>query len=119
MIFLQGIKLDLLHADATKSRKLIIMKLLLLLLNGRPFMLSLGLLHVPISQSNILMFKLLFLMGSSRKRCICINLKDLSCLVMNLMFPNFEEHYMACTRAPGLGTFILMWPYYKMDLPKA
>ncbi len=119
MIFLQGIRLDLLHTDATKSRKLIIMRLLFMLLSGRPFVLSLGLLHMPTSQSNILMFKLLILMGSWRKRCIYISLKDLSCLVVNLMFANFEEHYMACTRAHEFGTFGLMWPYYRMDLPKA
>jgi hypothetical protein len=82
-------------------------------------MLSLGLLHMPTSQSNILMFKLLLLMGSWMKRCLCINLKDLSCLAMNLMFTNFEEHYMACTKAHGLGTLGLMWPYYRMDLLKA
>lgn len=119
MIFLQGIKLDLLHMDATKSRKLIIMKLLLMLLSGRPFVLSLGLLQMPTGQSNILMFKLLFLMGSWRKRCIYISLKDLSCLAVNLMSTNFEEHYMAYTKAHELCTLRLMRPYYRMNLPKA
>ncbi len=119
MILLRGIKLDLLHTDATKNKKLIIMKLLFMLLSGRPFVLSLGLLHMPIGQSNILMFKLFFLMGSWKKKCICISLKDLSCLAVNLMFANFEEHYMACIRARGLGTLGLMRLYYRMNLPKA
>lgn len=35
------------------------------------------------------------------------------------MFTNFEEHYMACTETHRLGTLELMWPYYRMDLPKA
>ncbi len=111
MIFLQGIRLDLLHADATKSKKLIIMKLLLMLLSGRPFVLSLG--------SNILMFELLLLMGSWKKRCICMSLMDLSCLAVNLMSTNFEENHMAYTKTHGLGTLRLMQPYYKMDLLEA
>jgi len=119
MIFLQGIRLDLLHADATKSKKLIIMKLLLMLLSGRPFVLSLGLLHMLIGRSNILMFELLLLMGSWKKRCICMSLMDLSCLAVNLMSTNFEENHMAYTKTHGLGTLRLMQPYYKMDLLEA